>query len=49
MISFMKYNTDIMYSEDIISCTRKNREKSICTEKTSSLTRERIARRAFFI
>jgi len=25
----MKYNTDIMYREDIVSYTRKNREKSI--------------------
>jgi len=29
MITFMKYNTDIMYREDIASYTRKNREKSI--------------------
>jgi len=29
MISFMKYNINIMYREDIASYTRKNREKSI--------------------
>jgi len=28
-MSFMKYNTDIMYRDDIVSYTRKNREKSI--------------------
>jgi len=29
MISFMKYNIDIMYRKDIVSCMRKNREKSV--------------------